>query len=217
MLTPVLQLVRGAIPLGGESQLSDPHLELGRENWRVQHVTTPVGVPASSMRNRKRNWSRHSLRFYSVSWNREGSPARAESGRGFQQLICTIGQLERGTRQLSGRAHRLYLFRGEYIFDLETAVVVETPQLGHATYVFTKPRSMEGFLALYTRINQEDVRRNRDNIGERLGFLGRVIHGANPRAWLQEIRQRIGEKVDFSAVVRDGLHGDNRALQDPNE
>jgi hypothetical protein len=87
-------------------------------------------------------------------------------------------------RQLSRRACRIYLFRGEYIFDLEKAVVVETPQLGHATYVFAKPRNIEGFLALYTRIAKEDIRRNRDNVGERLGFLGRIIHGMNPRAWL---------------------------------
>jgi len=106
-------------------------------------------------------------------------------------------------RQLSGRARRLYLFRGEYIFDVETAVVVETPQLGHATYVFTKPRSMEGFLALYTSIAKEDIRRNRDNVGERLGFLGRVVHGGNPRAWLKEIRQRLGERMDFTSSVVD--------------
>lgn len=31
------------------------------------------------------------------------------------------------------------------------AVVVETPQVGHATYVFAKPGNMEGFLGLYTR------------------------------------------------------------------
>jgi hypothetical protein len=105
--------------------------------------------------------------------------------------------------QLSSRARHVYLFRGEYIFDLEKAVVVETPQLGHATYVFTKPRSMEGFLALYTRITKEDIRRNRDNIGERLGFLGRVIHGANPRAWLKEIRLRLGERMDFASAVAD--------------
>ena len=48
--------------------------------------------------------------------------------------------------QLSRRARRTYLFREEYIFDVEKAVVVETPQLGHATYVFAKPRSMETFL-----------------------------------------------------------------------
>lgn len=50
--------------------------------------------------------------------------------------------------------------------------MVETPQLGHATYVFAKPRSMEGFLVLYTKIAKEDIRRNRDNVGGRLGFLG---------------------------------------------
>ena len=94
-------------------------------------------------------------------------------------------------RQLGRRARRIYLFRDEYIFDIEKAVVVETPQLGHATYVFAKPRSMDSFLALYTRITKDDVRQNRDNAAERLGFLGRVIHGTNPRAWLKEVRTRI--------------------------
>jgi hypothetical protein len=77
---------------------------------------------------------------------------------------------------------------------LEKAVVVETPQRGHATYVFAKPRSMEGFLALYTRIAKEDIRRNQDNVGERLGFLRRVIHGAKPKAWMKEIRQLFGRR-----------------------
>lgn len=35
-------------------------------------------------------------------------------------------------RKLSKRARRLYLFRSEYIFDLETAVIAERPQIGHA-------------------------------------------------------------------------------------
>jgi len=39
-------------------------------------------------------------------------------------------------RQLSRRACRIYLFREEYIFDVEKAVVIETPQPGHATYIF---------------------------------------------------------------------------------
>ena len=103
--------------------------------------------------------------------------------------------------QLLHRARRIYLFRGEYIFDLEKAIVVEIPQLGHATYVFAKPRSMEGFLTLYTRITKVDIRRNRDNVAERLGFLGRVIHGTNPTAWLKEMRQRLGEKVDFASAM----------------
>lgn len=106
-------------------------------------------------------------------------------------------------RQLARRARRIYLFRDEYIFDVEKAVVIETPQLGHATYVFAKPRNMDTFLAVYTKITKEDIRRNRDNTAEKLGFLGRVIHGNNPKAWLNEIRQRVGEKIDFASVVAD--------------
>jgi hypothetical protein len=104
-------------------------------------------------------------------------------------------------RQLSRRARRIYLFREEYIFDVEKSVVVETPQLGHATYVFAKPRSMDTFLALYTKITKDDIRRNRDNAAEQLGFLGRVIHGTNPRAWLKEVRQRVGEGIDFATTT----------------
>jgi hypothetical protein len=45
-------------------------------------------------------------------------------------------------RQLCKRVRRLYLFRSEYMFDLEKGVIVEIPQLGHATYLFSKPASM---------------------------------------------------------------------------
>jgi hypothetical protein len=103
-------------------------------------------------------------------------------------------------RQLSRRARRIYLFREEYIFDVEKAVVVETPQLGHATYVFAKPRNMDTFLALYIKITKDDIRRNRNNSAERLGFLGRVIHGTNPRVWLKEVSLRVGEGIDFAAA-----------------
>jgi hypothetical protein len=53
---------------------------------------------------------------------------------------------------------------------------------------------MEGFLALYTPIAKEDIRRYQDNVGERLGFLGCVTHGANPRAWHKEMWQRRGRR-----------------------
>lgn len=96
-------------------------------------------------------------------------------------------------RQLSRRARRIYLFRDEYIFDLERAVVAETPQLGHATYIFAKPKSMEVFLATYTRITKDDIRHNRENVAARLGFQARVIHGADPRAWFADLKRRVGE------------------------
>jgi len=96
-------------------------------------------------------------------------------------------------RQLSRRARRIYLFRDEYIFDLERAVVTETPQLGHATYIFAKPKTMEAFLATYTRITKDDIRHNRENVAARLGFQARVIHGVDPRAWFADLKRRVGE------------------------
>jgi hypothetical protein len=38
-------------------------------------------------------------------------------------------------------------------------------------------------------------------LGEKLGFLGRVIHGSNARTWAKELRARIGETADFTAAV----------------
>ena len=104
-------------------------------------------------------------------------------------------------QQLSGRALSIYLFRDGYIFELERGVVVETPQLGNATYLFTKPNSMDAFLAAYSGVSKDDIRRNRGNIGVKLGFIGRIIHGSNPRSWAKELRARIGEAVDFTAAV----------------
>jgi hypothetical protein len=107
-------------------------------------------------------------------------------------------------QHLSLRARRIYLFRDEYIFDLEKVVVVEAPQLGNATYLFTKPGSMDAFLAAYTKVSKDDIRRNRANIGEKLGFLGRIIHGSNSRVWAKELRARIGEASDFAAAEATG-------------
>jgi hypothetical protein len=78
--------------------------------------------------------------------------------------------------QLSARAAGFTCFAT----NTSSTVVVETPQLNHATYVFAKPRSIDSFLAVYTGITKDDIRRNRKNIAEKLGFLGRVIHGTNP-------------------------------------
>lgn len=101
-------------------------------------------------------------------------------------------------RQLCKRSRRLYLFRSEYIFDLEKVVVAEIPQLGHATYLFSKPASMIDFLDLYTMITREDILQNRVNVAEKLGFLGRIIHGLKPQAWLKELKARLGEVVDYA-------------------
>jgi hypothetical protein len=101
-------------------------------------------------------------------------------------------------RQLRRRSRALYLFRSEYIFDLQGAIVVETPQLGHATYLFSKPASLTEFLSTYSGLTKDQIRHNRNHAAERLGFLGRLIHGRNPQAWLQELRTRLGERVDYT-------------------
>jgi hypothetical protein len=72
--------------------------------------------------------------------------------------------------------------------------VIETPKLGNATYLFAKPQSMDAFLAAYARVSKDDIRRNRENIGERLGFFGRIIHGSSPRSWAKELRARTGAR-----------------------
>ena len=80
-------------------------------------------------------------------------------------------------------------------------VAIETPQLGHATYLFAQPASMESFLALYAMTTKEAIRTNRDNIAERLGFLGRIVHGVNPRFWMKELRSKLGEPLDYAAAA----------------
>ena len=104
-------------------------------------------------------------------------------------------------KQLCKRAHKVYLFRSEYIFDLERAVIVERPQLGHATYLFSKPADMSEFLTLYPVVTRENILQNCHNIAEKLGFLGRLIHGHNPRTWIKELRTRLGEPADYAEAA----------------
>ena len=113
-------------------------------------------------------------------------------------------------RALFARARRVYIFRGEYIFDLEKAIVVETPQVGNATYVFSKPAKMENFLALYPKACKAAIRRNLGNVAERLGYLRRIIHGASWSGWLNELSQLLGERPTIpeeqpSGCARDTL------------
>jgi hypothetical protein len=107
-------------------------------------------------------------------------------------------------QQLCRRARRIYLFRDEYIFDLPRVIAVETPQLGHATYLFSRPQSIEAFLAAYVATTKEAIRQNRANVADRLGFLGRVVHGSNPRGWLRALKARLGEAADSSEVASEG-------------
>jgi hypothetical protein len=57
---------------------------------------------------------------------------------------------------------------------------------------------MTEFLALYTMVTREDILQNRSNVAEKLGFMGRIIHGLRPQAWLRELKVRLGEVVDYA-------------------
>ena len=73
--------------------------------------------------------------------------------------------------------------------------------MGHATYLFSKPQSLETFLAAYIATTKEAIRQNRANVAERLGFLGRVVHGSNPRLWLRTLTARLDEAADYTQVA----------------
>lgn len=57
---------------------------------------------------------------------------------------------------------------------------------------------MTEFLTIYGRVAREDIRHNRGNVADRLGFLGRLIHGLSPQGWLRELKVRLGESVDYA-------------------
>ena len=68
---------------------------------------------------------------------------------------------------LCKRARNMFLFREEYIFECEELLVVERPQIGHATYLFAKPAELRTFAGLtrnaqsvpYARTGAESPRR----------------------------------------------------------
>jgi hypothetical protein len=102
--------------------------------------------------------------------------------------------------QLRKRTRKMFLLRDEYIFELERAIAVEVPEQGHATYIFSRPGNLNQWVREYARTGKDDIRRNRASAAERLGFIGRVMHGRNPRTWLRDLRAKVGEPVDYSLV-----------------
>jgi hypothetical protein len=80
--------------------------------------------------------------------------------------------------QLNQRAHaRCTCFATNTSSISRRAVVVKVPQAGHATYVFSKPPDVKSWVWQYAKTTRQDVRLNRNNIAESLGFLGRIVHG----------------------------------------
>lgn len=100
--------------------------------------------------------------------------------------------------QLRKRSRTWFLFRDEYLFVWRNILIAEIPESGHATYVFAKPADLDGFLDRYTTLSREDIRRNRDNLADVLGFVGRVVRGRRKNRWLAEVLKLAGEKASYS-------------------
>ncbi len=107
---------------------------------------------------------------------------------GVEQITWEAGYDAFYYRELLKRSRAVYLFRDEFIMELEKAIAVEKPELGHATYLFAKPANMENFLRLYAGTTKQAIRANRDNIAEHIGFVGRISHGTKPETWLESLR-----------------------------
>jgi hypothetical protein len=104
-------------------------------------------------------------------------------------------------QQLKKRSRNVYFFRDEFVFQLPKAIVAEVPQLGHATYIFARPADVHAFVRRYSQASRDDIRKNRGNAANELGFIGRIMHGSNPRTWFRELGERIGKSLDYSAAV----------------
>ena len=102
--------------------------------------------------------------------------------------------------QLRRRSTTWFLFRREYLFVWTNVLVAEIPQLGHATYVFTKPEDVRVFMRRYSCTSREDIRHNRDNVATDLGFVGRVVRGRKKKRWLNDVLRVAGEKADYVEV-----------------
>jgi hypothetical protein len=95
--------------------------------------------------------------------------------------------------KLNKRARNMFVFRDEYIFDLERAIVAEIPKAGHATYVFAKPPDLGEWVWDYAKTTRREIRLNRNNVAEALGFRGRVMHGKQKSEWLRDFQAKVGE------------------------
>jgi hypothetical protein len=99
--------------------------------------------------------------------------------------------------QLRERSRTWFLFRNEYLFVLPDAVIAEVPQPGYATYLFAVPDDLLRFKTTYATATREDVRRNRNDIGAKLGFIGRVVRGHRKKRWLANVLRQAGEKAEY--------------------
>ncbi len=104
-------------------------------------------------------------------------------------------------QQLLHSAEQVYLFRDQYLFLLPSVLVAETPQAGHATYLFSRPENIDHFFRLYADTTREEILKNRNNSADRLGYLSRVVHGPDKKSWIGALKNWLGESTYAAAHV----------------
>jgi hypothetical protein len=103
--------------------------------------------------------------------------------------------------QLRKRSRTWFLFRDEYLFAWPNVLISEVPQLGRATYVFTKPDSIADFMRRYPLATRDDIRHNRGDVATALGFVGRVVRARRQKRWLAVVLKLAGEKADYGEAL----------------
>ena len=113
-------------------------------------------------------------------WMNGNRPVFAQSRRAVRFRYCTT-LLETRLQLLllsaveEAEPERL-LLRDQFIFQLSGAIVIEVPQLGHATYIFTKPQDVREFCASTRSHPEMTFERTAETRPKRLGFIGRIMH-----------------------------------------
>ncbi len=218
-------LISASIEISADFVRTGRYCQRGGE-WRVEEwevalpSTTEIAVPAEvhesilKARNAHSRFGRYFDEIDRLRWHVQQIPTECDElrrrcwGYGLpgdfdvKQITWRPDYDQYYYDELSKRARTLYLFRDEYIFDLAGCVVVEVPQAGHATYVFAKPARLQEFVWQYAKTTRQEILANRHNVAQRLGFLGRVVHGTNKADWLNELCARIGESPSSERLQR---------------
>ena len=104
-------------------------------------------------------------------------------------------------RELAARARAVYLFRNEYLFIFDQAVVSEIPQAGHASYIFQPNTSLNAFLRSYVQTTRHAIRTQPKNARKRLGYAGRIPHVKYLSAWIARIEGTVANPVTERATA----------------
>jgi hypothetical protein len=92
-------------------------------------------------------------------------------------------------RELAARAQKIYLFRKEYLFVLDRAIVAEIPQIGHASYFFRPTVSLPQFLRCYAHTTRHHIRCHAEESRKTLGYAGRLPHSRDIQTWIRKLPQ----------------------------